>query len=203
VRRHNGEPVIVRFEEERSRYSRYARASRSQSKRLVIYAVLLVAVVVAMIALRSRFGRIEWLLTFEEATAKAEATGKPIMLYFFAEGDEACARMDKVTFADRAVRAEAAKFVCVRVDGKAEPELTIRYYALGCPAVAFISPDGELLLTVLNEREPDALLEKMRQVLEPPRAVSAEQPPAASDLEPAESPGLAPRNAEPSRGESE
>ena len=201
----------MQFEGERSKYSRYARASRPQSKRLVIYAVLLVAVVAAMIVLRERTrsteqqpkaGLIEWLLTFKEATARAEANGKPIMLYFFAEGDEACARMDNATFADPAVRAEAAKFICVRLSVKAEPELAERYYAVGWPAVAFISPGGELLRTMLNEREPDKFLEEMQEALKP-RKPTPDREATPDDEQLAESPGLGPRNAGPSRGEAE
>jgi len=192
----------VRFEGERSKYSRYARASRAQSKRLAIYAVLLVVVVAAMIALRGKSGRITWLVTFEEATAQAKAQDKPIMLYFFVEGDEACARMDNVTFADRAVRAEAAKFVCVRLSAEAEPDLAERYYAVGCPAVAFISPGGELIRTMLNEREPGKFLDEMQQALTP-RKPTPEREAMPDDEQLAESPGLKPRNAEPSRGEAE
>jgi len=202
----------VRFEGERSKYSRYARVSRAQSKRLAIYAVLLVAVVAAMIVLRQRgrsteqqpkAGPIEWLLTFEEATARAEANGKPIMLFFFAEGDEACARIDNVTFADPAVRAEAAKFICVRLNAKAQPELAERCYAVGCPAVAFISPGGDLLRTMLNEREPDKFLEEMRQALKPQEPTPDPEATPDEDHQLAESPSLEPRNAGPSRGEAE
>ena len=203
----------MRFEGERSKYSRYARTSRAQSKRLAIYAVLLVVVIAAMILLRERVRSteeqptveaIEWLLTFEQATAQAEASGKPIMLFFFAEGDEACARMDNVTFADPDVRAEAAELVCVRLSAKAEPELAERCYAVGCPAVAFISPSGTLVQTMLNEREPDRFLEEMREALERARTMPDEQPTTpGDDQELAESPGLEPRNAEPSRGEAE
>jgi hypothetical protein len=190
----------VRFEGERSKYSRYARASHSQSKRLIIYAVLLVGVIAAMIALRSKSGRIEWLPSFEEATEQAKAQNKPIMLYFFDANDEACARMENVTFADPAVRAQAAEFVCVRVSREAEPKLAERYYAIECPAVAFIAPDGKLISTMLNEREPGAFLDEMQQALRS-RTPSPGREGTPDDEQLVESPGLAPRNAGPSRGD--
>jgi thiol:disulfide interchange protein len=207
----------MRFDHGESRYSRYTRAPTAQNKRLVIYVVLLFGVVGAMIAFRhkaatppsSQAGPIEWLLTFEEATARAEAKNTPIMAYFFAEDNAACQRMDVVTFADPTVRAEARKFICVRIDGATHPELVERYLHMNVyPSTAFISPEGELLRAAYNEREPDDLLREMRKALETGTLAPAptEQPVAGNEPESGgldESPSLPPRNAEPSRGAAE
>ena len=206
----------MRFEHGESRYSRYTRASKSQSKRLVIYAVLLVGVVVAMIALRQKVespapqaGPIKWLLTFEEATAQAKAKDWPIMAYFFVEGNEDCKRMDTVTFADPTVRAEAGKFICVRIDGKAHPDLAKRYLQLEVyPSTAFIAPGGRLLLAAYNARRPDHFLDEIRRALKVRKQIagSDEQPATADEPDSGaldESPSLPPRNADPSRGGAE
>lgn len=199
----------MRFEHGESRYSRYGRASSAMGKRLVIYVVLLVGVIAGMVMLQRKAKSpnqqaepIEWLLTFDEATAQAKAKNLPIMAYFFDEGNEVCRRMDAVTFAHPAVRAEARKFICVRIDGPAHPELVERYLAIVYPAVAFISPSGERLPVILNYRTPKEMIGEMREVLaprEPEPAATGEA--GAGPLE--ESPSLPPRNAEPSRGAAE
>ena len=191
----------MRFEHGQSRYSRYARVSRAQRGRLVIYAVLLVAVVAAMIALRNRgrptgqqqkTGPIEWLVTFEEATARAQADGKLIMAFFYVEGNENCRRMELETFADETIRAEAGNFVCVRVHGEVYPDLVKRYYVLTYPAVAFISPGGEPLPVIFDYRTPGNFLNEMGRALDRWKRGSL-----------TESPSLPPKSAEPSRGEAE
>ena len=178
----------MRFEHSDSRYSRFARASKTQHRRLLMYGVLLAAVVVAMFALRNRGRQIEWLPTFEEATARAQADGKPIMAFFYVDGNENCRRMDRETFADKTVRAEARNFVCVRIDGAAHPDLAERFLAAGYPAIAFISPEGVLVQAELNNREPQELTDSMRGALDrwKRRALT-------------ESPSLPPRTAEPTR----
>ena len=197
----------MRFEHGQSRYSRYARVSRAQRGRLVIYAVLLVAVVAAMFALRQkRPGPIEWLLTFEEASARAKADGKPIMAFFYAEGNENCRRMERETFADEAVRAEARHFVCVRLDGNAHPDLVKRYLVIAYPAVAFISPSGERLPVILDYRSPEQFVREMQDVLNPeklPPVPADQRTTAENGQELTESPRLPPKNAEPSRGDAE
>jgi thiol:disulfide interchange protein len=178
----------MRFEHTDSRYSRFARASKAQHRRLLMYAVLLVAVVVAMIALRGRGRQIEWVPTFEEASALAQTDSKPIMAFFYVEGNDNCRRMDRETFADEAVRAEAGSFVCVRIDGAAHPDLAQRYLAHAYPAIAFITPGGTLIQAELNSRKPQELVEDMRDALDRWKRRTL-----------TESPALPPRTADPAR----
>ena len=197
---------------------RYRGVSKFQKSRLLIYGVALAAVVFAMLQLRQcspppsapKAGPIEWVLTLDEARARAKAVGKPIMAFFFVEGNEACRRMETETFAADVVRAEAQDFVCVRLDGTAHPQLVKRYLVIVYPAVVLIPPGGEPYV-VLNYRTPIELVREMRDALKPREAipVSLEQPTgdeAGNDAdrhEPEESPILPPRPAEPSRGDAE
>jgi len=195
----------MRFEHGQSRYGRYARVSKAQRGRLVIYVVLLVGVLVAMYALRgqSKTGPIKWLANFEKAQAQAKSDGKPIMAFFYVEGNAECQRMENETFADKDVRAQAQKFVCVRLDGKARPELVKRYLMVEVyPSVAFISPDGGPVWTVLNRWPPEDFLGEMQAALQPRKPPDI--PPGQADAdELTESPTLPPKNAEPSRGGAE
>jgi hypothetical protein len=73
--------------EHRDYGQRYRGVSKFQKSRLLLYGVALAAVVFAMLQLRQcstptaapKAGPIEWVLTFDEAQAPANAAGKPIM----------------------------------------------------------------------------------------------------------------------------
>jgi hypothetical protein len=108
-------------------------------------------------------------------------------------------------------RAEAQKFVCVRLDGTAHPELVKRYLVIVYPAVVLIPPGGEPYVA-LNYRTPIELVREMRDALKPREVIpiSIERPAAGDEPgndadrdEPEESPALPPRPAEPSRGDAE
>jgi hypothetical protein len=188
----------MRFDDGDSRYSRYARRARPQQKRLVIYAVLLVAVIAAMFMLNRRGNRppaaIEWLPSFDEAEARALAQDKPLLAFFYAGDDEACQRMARDTFGDPAVRARAVDFVCVRLDGNAHPELAKRCLlsVLDYPAVAFLTPAGERLLVFWGGRDPKRMLHEMDTAMQEWQRGRL-----------TESPSLPPRSAGPSRGDAE
>ncbi len=204
--------------EHRDYAQRYRGVSKYQKSRLLIYGVALAAIVVAMFQLRQcstpptapKAGPIEWVLTFEEAQARAKLDNKPIMAYFHEPGNDACRRMETETFTGDVVRAEAQKFICVRLDGTAHPQLVERYYVIAYPAVAFIMPGGLWLRTELNPRTPADLVRDMRKALEPREAIPVSIEPSDDEAndepgpeQPEESPALPPRPAEPSRGDAE
>jgi thiol:disulfide interchange protein len=178
-------------DKDQPKYSRYIRRSSAQQKRLVLYAVLLVVVVGVMLTLRGKaHRRIEWVASFQEAQALAQAQGKPILAYFYADNSDDCRRMDQETFADRGVIAESQLFVCVRINGPANAELAKSSLAVAYPSVAFIAPGGERLPVVINYRTPDQMLEWMQDAVRRWRL---------STLTDADA--LPPKNADPSRGE--
>lgn len=184
----------MRFSNDEPRYSRFAARSKAQQKRIVLYVVLLVAIVIAMYALRgkSHARTITWVGSFQEARTLAQAEGKPIMAYFYTAGSDDCRRMDQGTFTDPTVVTESRLFVCVAVDGPANPELAKRYLAIAYPSVAFIGPGGERLPTVLGYRTPEQTVDWMQDALQRLRL---------STITDGET--LPPRNAEPARGETE
>ncbi len=92
---------------------------------------------------------VQWLhITPEEGLAQAKASGKPLMIDFWAEWCVACKELDHKTFSDPSVAPIInGKFIAVKVDGtKITPELKAvwaRYGVRGLPTVAFFTPDGE------------------------------------------------------------
>ncbi len=92
--------------------------------------------------------RIAWLTTEEAGLAAAKASGKPLIIDFTAEWCAACHEMEKLTYTDGAVIAEADGFVTVMIDctEKADPAVRAvqqKYGVMGLPTVVFVKPGGE------------------------------------------------------------
>lgn len=94
-------------------------------------------------------GAPEWRSDYEAALAEARASGKPVMIDFFAEWCAACKELDKYTYSDGEVLAELDRFVSVKIDGTVENDAIWKLYdeydVKGLPTVVFIGGDGEVL----------------------------------------------------------
>jgi thioredoxin:protein disulfide reductase len=106
----------------------------------------------------------------DRALAQARASGKPVMIDFFAEWCAACKELDRATYVAPGVVAESARFVRIKVDGTngqdALDALYQRFGVEGLPTVAFVSSRGEILQhpRVLGFLGPEEFLEEMRRV---------------------------------------
>src|SRR5690606_7020079 len=108
---------------------------------------LVVLGVFVRVGLGGPSGGIEWSYDLDAALARAEAEQKPVMIDFWAEWCAACKELDRYTFTDPEVLAEAENFVTVKIDGTLEDEhilaLYDRYGVQGLPTVLFLRPDGK------------------------------------------------------------
>jgi thioredoxin:protein disulfide reductase len=81
--------------------------------------------------------------------AAVRASGKPVMLDFYADWCVACKEMEALTFADEAVRKRLAGMTLLRVDvtaNNADDKALMRKYGLfGPPALLFFAPAGDEL----------------------------------------------------------
>ena len=106
----------------------------------------------------------------DRALASARASGKPVMIDFFAEWCAACKELDRATYVAPQVVAESERFVRIKVDGTngqdALDALYQRFGIEGLPTVAFVSSGGEILEhpRVLGFLGPEEFLEEMRRV---------------------------------------
>jgi thiol:disulfide interchange protein DsbD len=92
---------------------------------------------------------IVWISRHDDGMAVARSAKKPVMIDFTADWCAACKELDRKTFVDAKVRAEATRFVAMKLDATevdAEMEqLWLRYGVLGLPAVVFIDSTGTIL----------------------------------------------------------
>ena len=106
----------------------------------------------------------------DQALAAARASGKPVMIDFFAEWCAACKELDRATYVAPQVVSEAQRFVRIKVDGTngqdALDALYQRFGIEGLPTVAFVSSRGEILAhpRVTGFLGPEEFLEEMRRV---------------------------------------
>lgn len=117
-----------------------------------------------------------WITDESEGVKASVATGKPMVIDFWAEDCRACKELDEYTYTDgRVIETMKNDFVPVKVDlttplgtsaeKKAEiAELRKKYGVLGLPKVVFIRPDGTEIdkeLTIYGFVPADELLARM------------------------------------------
>jgi thiol-disulfide isomerase/thioredoxin len=92
---------------------------------------------------------IAWVKGWKAAQKQARASGRPVLVDFWAEWCHWCHELDRTTYADPDVVALSAGFVGVKVNAEGslgEIELARRYQVASLPTMAFLSPQGRLLL---------------------------------------------------------
>lgn len=108
--------------------------------------------------------------SFEAKLAQAKASGKPVMIDFFADWCAACKELDRETYVAPAVAREASRFVNIKVDATNEDdaiqELYKRFGVQGLPTVAFVSTEGKVLDNpkVTGFLGPEQFLTEMKKV---------------------------------------
>ncbi len=110
-----------------------------------------------------------WLESEAEALALARASGRPVIIDFWAEWCTACKELDKIAWADPRVQAEASRFVAVKADGTESTDefmaLADKYGVVGMPTVIFIDGRGrEVRDRIIGAVDADEMLRRLEAV---------------------------------------
>lgn len=110
-----------------------------------------------------------WLHSYDEAIAAARREGRPVIIDFWADWCVACKELDKIAWSDPAVKARAASFVAVKVDGTnaddAFAALQEKFGVVGMPTVIFLDRRGrEVPDRVMGAVSAEEMLEQLREV---------------------------------------
>jgi thioredoxin:protein disulfide reductase len=93
-----------------------------------------------------QFQRIKSVDDLDRAVAAAQASGRPVMLDFYADWCASCKEMEKYTFTDASVQEVLANAVLLQADVTANDEqdkaLLARFEIFGPPTIAFFGADG-------------------------------------------------------------
>jgi thiol:disulfide interchange protein len=87
--------------------------------------------------------KVAWEPTFESALKKAAATGKPIMVDFFATWCPPCKHLEKNIYTNKDVIIESTNFINVKVDADKRTDLHMKYQVSGLPTIAWLDPQGK------------------------------------------------------------
>jgi len=110
-----------------------------------------------------------WLGDEALALALAKREGRPVIIDFWADWCTACKELDRLAWADPRVRAEAGRFVALKLDGTdgsdAFQKVTEKYGIVGMPTVVFIDPRGREVPERVTAAIPgEEMLETLRHV---------------------------------------
>ncbi|MCE5336473.1 MAG: thioredoxin family protein [Desulfobacteraceae bacterium] len=115
---------------------------------------------------------VKWTPYTEKALEDAIASGRPVVVDFYADWCAPCRMMDRLTFRDAGVMEAAERdFVMIRVDltrreENSSQKLARRFRVMGVPTVVFLEPGGaeNRELRVSEFTEPDRFLARMKEV---------------------------------------
>ncbi len=148
-------------------------ASRAKGAKVLRIAVgvLLLLSGVAFAIPRKHVEGVEWTKYDATALAAARASGKPVVIDFYADWCLPCKELDEKTFSDPRVIAELERFVRVKADltvaeTASTQALTRQYAIVGVPTIVFIDANGteSRAARLTGFEPPDGFLQRARQV---------------------------------------
>lgn len=105
-----------------------------------------------------------WRLDYNAARIESRETGKPLLLYFTRPGCLPCLQMEASTFKDEAVRAEASRYVCLKVDAWKQPALAEALWARRFPTFLLATPAGGIVSREEGFADQATFAERLRRV---------------------------------------
>ncbi len=122
---------------------------------------------------KTAFTRIKSVDDLDRAIAAASASGRIVMLDFYADWCVACIEMEKLTFSKPAVRAELDRMVLLQADVTAndadDKALLKRFGLFGPPGILFFDTQGQEVRAarVIGFQKPERFLQSLARAQQP------------------------------------
>lgn len=133
-------------------------------KKAALVFLLLFALCLCLIA-PTRAGGVNWLYSIKEGQAQAQKMKKPIMINFYADNNPWCKKLDKETFKNSKVIKLLAEFVCVKINGGKNKNLTYNYGINTYPTIKFLNPNGTSVGTIPGYLPPESFINLLKDAL--------------------------------------
>lgn len=134
--------------------------------RVVLLAVVVIAVGVLGSRLLEKKERIPWQADYPSARVVARASGKPMFLYFTASWCGPCQSLKSTVWSDAAVASELSRYVPVKldVDLPSTRDLALKYGVedAGIPFFVVLDPSGNVVRTGVGAVPPDTFVRWLR-----------------------------------------
>lgn len=104
---------------------------------------------------------INWVSSLPAALEQAEATGRPVMIDFYADWCPPCNMLDEQTYADARVVNAATNWISVKIDIDANQPVAREYQVSSIPTIVFLSPEGKELSRFSGFVPAQAMLRQM------------------------------------------
>jgi len=107
--------------------------------------------------------KIAWEKSYETALKKAKATGKLVMIDFYADWCIACKHLDKNIYTAAPVVAESANFISVKVNAEKRDDLQVKYQVYNFPTIMWVNELGAEVARLRGAPHAvDYMVEQMR-----------------------------------------
>lgn len=141
----------------------------ARALRIALASMLLVAGVA--FAIPNRKSIVQWQPYDAAALAKAKASGKPVIIDFYADWCLPCKELDEKTFSDKRVEAELDRFVRVKANLTVAADektkvLTKQYGIVGMPTIVLLNASGHEVqgARLMGFEPPDKFLTRVAAV---------------------------------------
>ncbi len=119
--------------------------------------ILLIIVIAAIPA-----GATRW-YDYEEGILAASASGKPVIIDFYADWCGPCIAMEQGTYPDTRVVSEMADFVAIKVDTQKRIDIESKYGIAYYPTVVFLDSKGKEIGRHIGYLGPEEMVEEIKQ----------------------------------------
>ena len=112
---------------------------------------------------RAERNDLAWIDDMNSGMKKAKRTGRPMMVFFYADWCGYCIKMQRDVFPSYSVRNEGKKFINIKVNDKHRKVLS-KYLIRSFPVMVFLDKNGYELERISGFVNPGILARKMRDV---------------------------------------